>query len=186
MSNLPAIPEDLDGYGPAMLALTARQRAFVKASMNHPTANQAKLAEIAGFTGSPQSLQVTGHRVQHDEKVLAAMNEEAGKRMRTGGLIGVSAVIEIALNKTHKDHLKAALALMDRTGFHALSEHKVTVDDKRPQSKKELIDATKNVLAELGMTPAQAEKFLEGKTDDVVEAEFTEVEAEPTETAEDW
>ena len=88
-------------------------------------------------------------------------------------------------SKTWGD-IDAHVEAMNRAGIHAQSEHKVTVDDKRPQSKKELIDATKNVLAELGMTPAQAEKFLEGKTDDVVEAEFTEVEAEPTETAEDW
>jgi hypothetical protein len=190
--------EDLEGYGPAMSACTPLQRRFVELFHDHPTWNAVQLAEAAGSKATTrESMRVTGQRLMHDDKVLAAMNEEACKRIKTGGMIGVAAVVKIALNESHKDHLKAALALMDRTGFHALSEHKVTVDDKRPQSKRELIEATKNVLSELGMSPADASKFLSAATnEDIVEAEFTVVsestvtlsenEEPQTETAEDW
>jgi hypothetical protein len=179
MSTELTIPEELTEYGPCMRALTGRQRKFVTTYMEYPTWSVDQLAKAAGYSASSfEVLRVTGQRLMHEEKVLAAMHEEAGKRIKTGGLIGVSAVIKIALNEQHKDHLKAALALMDRTGFHALSEHKVQVTDDRPKSKQELIAATREVLKELGMSPDEAAKFLTKSTGEVVDVEFTEV-AEP-------
>lgn len=185
MSTEIAVLEDLSTYGPAMQALTPKQRAFVEAYMEHPTWIPRQLAELAGYSAtSRNSITVYSHRLMKDERILAAMNEEAGKRLKTGGLIGVAAVVKIALNESHKDHLKAALALMNRTGFHELSEHKITVDDKRPQTKREIIEATKNVLAELGMSADEASKFLTKAANEPIEVEFEEV-VEP-ETAEDW
>lgn len=165
--------EEIVEYGPAMSELTQLQRNFVNAWCEHSNYTPTQLAAEAGYApGNYGSQKVTAHHLMHNDKVLAAMNEEASKRLRSGGLIGVSAVVAIALNPSHKDHLKAALALMDRTGFHAMSEHKVTVDDKRPQTKQELIDAVKVVAAELGLDTA-AIKQLTGE--DIVEGEFVEV-----------
>src|ERR1700687_4993056 len=121
-----AIPEDRS-YGPAMEACTELERAFIEAYFEHPNYTPGQLAEIAGYAKgtNPSQLRVTGHRVIHKEKVIAAINEETSKRMRGAGFIGVVGIIKVAMNEAHKDHLKACAMLSDRTGFHALSEHKV-------------------------------------------------------------
>src|SRR5208282_3925125 len=173
MANLPVPGEDLSEFGPAMQALTTLQRAFVGAYLEYPTASATAIAEHAGYAGSRETLRGVGHRNMHHETVIAAINEEASKRLRSAGLVAVSAVTEIALNPQHKDHLKAALAIMDRTGHHALSEHKVTVDDKRPQSRKELVEAVIQVAREAGLDD-DAVKKLTGC--DIVDADFVEMD----------
>lgn len=173
--NLPLACEDLSMYGPAMQALTDKQRAFVHAYLEYPSAAASALAARAGYSESSENyLRWIGHRNMHNEGVIAAINEEASKRLRSAGLIAVSAVTKIALNEQHKDHLKAALAIMDRTGHHALSEHKVTVDDKRPQSKKELVAAVIQVAREAGLDDAAIKKLTGGE---IVDADFVEVDA---------
>lgn len=179
MTRLPAIPgEDFSELGPAMQRLTVLQRQFVVAYCEHPNYTPGQLAAEAGYSagteGSTQ-LRVVGFHMMRNEKVLAAINEEAGKRLRGAGLIGVGAVVAIALNPAHKDHLKAALALMDRTGHHATSEHKVTVDDKRPQSKAELVAAVAQVARDAGLTDDAIKKLTGG---DIVDAEFQDVTAQ--------
>lgn len=177
--ELATIPEE--NNGPYMSALTELQRAFVRAYIEHPNYTGTQLAELAGYASSSKgSLQVTGSRLLRDPKVIAACNEEAGKRLQTGGLIGISGIIALALNSAHKDHLKACIALADRTGFHALSEHKVTVDDKRPQTKQELLDAVHLMGKQAGLTDSEITK-LTGEA--IVDAEFTVV-AEPALDAE--
>ena len=173
-ANMSSELAEIEEYGEAMSALSPLMRAYVNAWFEFPTWGPSALAKHAGYQGDARSLSVTGHRVSHDSKVLAAMDEEAAKRMRHGGAIGVGAVVKIALNEGHKDHLKAALALMDRTGRHATTEHHVTVDDKRPQTKAELIAAVRKVAAEAGLTADEAEKLI-GSAGNVVEVEFEEI-----------
>ena len=167
-----AIPEDRTVQGPAMEALNERQREFVRCCVEHPNYNATQLAELAGYKGSPEAMRVQGHRLRHNEGVIAAINEVASKRLRGAGLLGVSVMVEIASNPAHKDQLKAATALADRTGFHALSEHKVTVEDKRPQTKKEMIAAIVQLGREQGMSDEEIKKWTGGE---IIDAEFTEV-----------
>ena len=166
---------EIDDYGPAMLALSPMMRRYVVMWCEHPNFGPKALAKAAGYQGDDNCLAVTGHRVSHDKKVLAAMDEEASKRLRYGGVIGVAAVVKIALNEAHKDHLKAALALMDRTGRHAMSEHKVVVDDKRPETKAELIAAIKRVAGEAGLDDGAVQKLIGVDAGNVVDAEFEEI-----------
>ena len=166
---------EIDDYGPAMLALSPMMRRYVVMWCEHPNFGPKALAKAAGYQGDDNCLAVTGHRVSHDKKVLAAMDEEASKRLRYGGAIGVAAVVKIALNEAHKDHLKAALALMDRTGRHAMSEHKVVVDDKRPETKAELIAAIKRVAGEAGLDDGAVQKLIGVDVGNVVDAEFEEI-----------
>ena len=172
--NLPVPGEDLSEFGPAMQALTERQRAFVGAYLEYPNAPSSTIAQKAGYSESSLGyLRYIGHRNMHNEGVINAINEEASKRLRSAGLIAVSAVTAIALNPQHKDHLKAALAIMDRTGHHALSEHKVTVDDRRPQTKKELVAAVIQVAREAGLDDEAIKKLTGGE---IVDADFVEVD----------
>lgn len=161
-----------------MQAITHLQRQFVLAYIDHPNYTGEQLAAAAGYTpgaATSAQLRISAHRNMHNEKVIAAINEETSKRLRSGGIIGVDGMIKLALNPNHKDHFRACAALADRTGFHALSEHKVVVDDKRPQTKQEMLVALKNVMAELGGTAGIEQLIGQGSTV-VIDAEFTEVD----------
>lgn len=175
MSNELTIPgEDLSSYGPAMQGLSPLMRRFVIAYCEHPNYDHSQLAQEAGYSAASKgSLKVTGHRLMHDERVIAAINEEASKRLRGSGLLGISVMMQIAANPAHKDQLKAATALADRTGFHALSEHKVTVDDKRPQTKAEMIRAIVALGREQGLSDEEIKKWTGGE---IVDAEFSEID----------
>lgn len=166
----------VDEYGPKMQALSDLKRNFVLAYFEHPQYSASQLAREAGYTDNPDhpnQIRVRGSLTMRSPDVLEAIQEESGRRLRSLAAIGVTTLAEIALNPTHKDRLKAAGMILDRTGFHAMSEHKVTVDDKRPQTKQELIAAVKSVAQEAGLD-ADAIKKLTGE--DVVEAEFTEID----------
>ena len=154
------------------------QRRFVIAYCEHPNYDHGALAKEAGYASGPpgsSSLRVAGHRLMHDERVIAAINEEASKRLRGSGLLGISVMMDIASNSAHKDQLKAATALADRTGFHALSEHKVTVDDKRPKTKQEMIAAIVALGREQGLSDDEIKKWTGGE---IVDAEFEEVDTD--------
>jgi hypothetical protein len=174
MGSHALIPQDdLENLGPAMQALTQLQRNFVTVYLEHSNWSAASIAREAGYADTGDACKVRAHTLVHDERVIAAINEQASKLLRRGGSIGVQGLMALALNPNHKDHLKACIAIMDRTGFHAMSEHKVTVDDKRPQSKKEMIDRVKLLAEELGLGQ-EAIKKMTGE--DVVDVEFKEVD----------
>ena len=176
MTDLPAlVGEDLEAYGPLMQALNPLQRAFVEVYLDHPDLPAGQLAERAGYTkpttpGSNQ-LATRGHLLLHNERVIAAINEQASRRLRGAGGMAVKVLLDIA-RSPGKDQLKAAIALLDRTGFHALSEHKVTVDDKRPQNEREMRARITDLISELGGVEGLA------KLGNVVDAEFTVIDPE--------
>lgn len=155
MTKAQPFPEEK--HGPAMQACTVLERAFVTAYMEHPNYTNGALAQHAAkLLGqdpyTAESERVVGYRMSHSERVIAAVHEEGSKRLRMGGAIGVKVMMDIAQNPMHKDQLKAATALADRTGFHATSEHKVVVDDKRPQTRNEMIEKIRQLGKEAGWT----------------------------------
>ena len=108
---------DIDRLGPAMLALNAAQRRFVSAALIYPTGKDWQIAKAAGYaSNSYGALRHTAHRLMHDEKIIAAMHEEADKRLRGSALLGVSVIAKIARTDGHRDQLKAAEALLNRLG----------------------------------------------------------------------
>lgn len=181
MSQKALVPHrDTGKPGPAMSQLRARQQAFVMAVLETGgQAKQANLAKMAGYTGNDVTLQTTGFRLMHDAKVIAAIKEEADRRLQSGSLLATSVLVEIAQNPMHKDRFKAAVAILERTGFVAKTEHTVNVHDDR-RSNKELLAEVLAVAAQLGVDP---QKLLGRPM--TVEAEFTEVKAdEPFDAAE--
>ena len=172
--------EEQTEFGPAMEALTEKERAFVLAYFDHPNYTQGQIAELAGYSKgtAPNQLRVIAAQVLGREKVIAAMHEEGSKRLRAGGSLAVSALMDMVRNPLHKDHAKAVQMALDRTGFHAMSEHKVTVDDKRPQTKQELIDAIKRLASERGLDEAAQMKLIGHTPVTAIDAEFEVVEAE--------
>lgn len=165
--------------GPCMEALpTDRMRAFVYAMLDSGCSNHFLAAKSAGYIGNENTLRVTAHRLAHDERVQAALQEEARRRLMTGSILAVNALLDIVSNPAHKSRLQAANSILDRTGLHGLIEQKVThehtIDDKKA------IARIRELALTLGVDPV---KLL--GTVGVVDAEFTEIPAATDEGLED-
>ena len=132
MGNTDILIEDLDEatLGPAMLRCTLMQRRFVMANLILGGKNMRRAAMMAGYSGNEATLAVTGFRTAHIQYVQDAIREEAQKRMSAASIEAVSTVMDIAggnITAPPSVRLAASLALMDRTGLHAKTEHSVTV-----------------------------------------------------------
>lgn len=170
--NVPApawLTTDDAKLGPAMRVLNPRQRAFVVALLDLGCqTNHTRAAMIAGYEGNGNSLKVTAHRLAHDDRVQAAIIEEARKRLTTGTIAAVSYLVDVITSKAalDKDRLKAAQMLLDRGGIHAITEHNVKVEhtDNRSEKLAKLV-----VLAKAqGVDP----RALLGGLSDVIEADY--------------
>ncbi len=171
-ANLPTLYDpivDTDGLGPHMLELTPQQRAFVLAMLDTGGQDNSKAASLAGYGGdNPGSDRVQAHRLAHSPKVLAAIKEEANKRLHSGAILGASVLIEIARDVCHKDRYKAASELLSRGGLIMATEHKITVERKDDQAMIAKITA---LATQLGLDPKQ----LLGQAAPTIDAEFEDV-----------
>ena len=113
-----------------MKALPDTQQVFVMACINMGVGlNYTEAARIAGYANTP-TIKVTAHKLAHDEKIQAAIQEQNRRTLRVGTLEAVAYLLETVRNTKAetKDRLKAAQMVLDRGGLHALSEHQVTVN----------------------------------------------------------
>jgi phage terminase small subunit len=107
-------------YGPAMRALNARQRAFVQFMLVEPptVGAQTRAARRAGYgTGrsTPLTMAHISCALMRNEKVLAALNEEARKLLRAGGVEATKALLALVHDNAHKDHVRAIGMVLART-----------------------------------------------------------------------
>lgn len=140
-------------YGPAMSALNELQRRFVDAMLitGGQAGRYSEAARMAGYTGNPDSLKVTAHRLAHSPKVQAAIREEAERRVHSGAILGASVLIEIAQDSQHKDRFKAATRLLDMAGLIVTTQHKVTVEHTGDDAEK--IRSVIAMAKAMGMDP---------------------------------
>ena len=169
--QLVAVETDPADFGPAMQALNPRQQAFVIALLEQPSANQTLAARAAGY--SEASCRQQGYLLFHNEKVKAAMREEATRRLSLYGSMAVDVLKEIAWDRTeeNKVRLKAAVALMDRSGFNPRIDHHVTHHDD-PNDRALQIKRLATLAKELGVAP----RVLLGTASDITDAEFEIIE----------
>jgi phage terminase small subunit len=150
------IPEDDSDLGPAMRQLTSKQQRFVQIYLEQPTRSGKSTAAAAGYStgGSGVGVRFEAYRLLRSERILAAIREELDKRFRSDAVLGRAVLLEIALDKEHPQRLKAATALLDRGGFHSMSEQRITVDhrDMTGDAMRERIQA---LAAELGVDAAK-------------------------------
>ncbi len=148
---------DADQYGPAMLELTEKQRKFVLAMAADPLGNATKWARTAGYSQESQgSIRVAGCKVLHDEKVQAAAREVAAAHLNLfGPILASTGLLRIAKNPKHKDHTRALEMIANRVGLHETTEHRVTVDDKRPSTDAARIARITELAGELGVDIAK-------------------------------
>jgi DNA-directed RNA polymerase specialized sigma24 family protein len=177
---IPKIRVPEEGLGPAMQAINPAQRAYVIARVFEGL-TQARAAEAAGYSAStPDTAKVAGYRLEHDERIQAAIAEECRKLMRSEGANSVRAIIRVRDNPKakHSDVVKAAEALLDRCGLGAVSQHHHLVEHRLTEEQQD-----RKILAlaaELGLDKQSAQKLLIDPSKVIVDAEFTEVSpAEP-------
>lgn len=167
MADAVMIPlPDVEELGPAMRALTERQRAFVVAFFH--TGKRETAAHIAGYAGEINSnlLGVSAYNVWHQPKVQAAI-KEFGEQCVLAGLVPMAfAALENALRLgDKKEQLKAAQMVMDRTGFHAKSEQIIRQPDKTR------VDQIKEIMRLCHEQGLDARKLIGGAVD-FVDADF--------------
>lgn len=161
------VPAEED-LGPKMRDLNPRQRAFVVAWFHLGDREQAALA--AGYSSTtPGTLQVGAFQVWHNARVQEAIQEFARASV-LGGLVPKSLrVLEDVLNSiNHKDQVKVAEMVLNRTGMHEKSEHKVVVE------KIDRTEAVRKVILWAKATGQDPRKLL-GAASDVTDAEYEEL-----------
>lgn len=138
-------------FGPAMSALTPLQQSFIEALLQqNGQMNYTKAYLVANPDVSRDVAQAASSRLMSQDHILLALHEEADKRLRAGALLGVSVMMEIAADPTHKDRLRAAGMIADRVGFHAKTEHKVTVE--KPTDDIEIVQRIVDLGKSLGLS----------------------------------
>jgi len=168
------VPED--GLGPCMLALTPAMRAYVVARVIYGL-GRSRAAEAAGYaTPDKNTAKSQGYRLEHDERIQAAIAEECRKLMRSEGPNCIRTLISIRDNPKaeNKDRLKATEALLSRCGLGVVNESYVLVEHQLSDAERD-----RRILAaaaELGLPLEQVQKALIDPKN-VVDAEYSEVPA---------
>jgi hypothetical protein len=146
--------DDLQNFGPAMRALTEKQRAFVIAMLTEPFKPAAHWARVAGYTDNGKAgIRVRAHHLVHDERIEAAVAEVCRGTMNIlGPVLATQGLIRIARNPKHAKHHWALEKLANRVGFHETTEHKVTVDHG---SGGDILQRIRDAASLLGVDPAQ-------------------------------
>jgi hypothetical protein len=146
-------------FGPAMRALTPRQRRYVLAMAADPLGTPTGWCRAAGYSDSSLACKVRGHALSHSVKVARAVSEVATQLLTTyGPMLGIGVVMRIARNDRHPRQLAAATALLDRTGFGVQTEHRVVVDDVR-RDPEAMVQRIREIAGRLGI---DAEQLLNG------------------------
>lgn len=157
-------------FGPAMRALTEKQRQFVLAMAASPFGTAADWAREAGYSDSGEACKVRGSELTHNPKVQAAVAEHGRSYLNAvGPIVAVTGMLKIAQDPKHKQHLQAIEMIANRVGLHEKVESHVTVEHK-DMTGEALAARIKQLGAKYGLDTSK----LLGPP--VVEAEFKEIE----------
>jgi phage terminase small subunit len=137
-----------------MAALNERQRAFVVAMVTIPGCSFKRAALEAGYSDASDGAKVRGHLLAHSPGIQAAIREEAGKRLSALSVVAANVMMDVMLSDDSgpKEKLKAAMAVLDRTGFAAAQNINVnkTITDN---SGKAVMERIQRAAAALGVDP---------------------------------
>lgn len=171
--------DDTTGYGPRMLALDEKRRAFVLAYVGQTVPNQSLAADIAGFcpietskaTDRNMVLRVRGSTLMREERVLAAIQEVAGQELRGGTLAAVRALQRLVADPTAKGHRNAVESVLDRAGLGATQ--KIAVDHHHTDNTgKAMEERIRELALKYGLDPVA---LLGGNAVPVLELKAEEV-----------
>lgn len=173
MGSEVAIVHDRKYDGKAMAGLSDGRRAFVIAMLEQGV-NPKAAAKAAAACGYHPNY---GYEMMRDESILAALREEATKRLAGAALVGVNVMLDIAQDPTHKDRFRAAKELAGINGFTA--EQRIVVEHISEDSKHQMRQIAE-MAGVLGLDPKQLIA-----ASGIVDAEFTVIE-EPEVDSSDW
>lgn len=111
-----------------MLALTMQQRRFVVGWIETRGKNASRVARAAGYSDTKEGAKVRASNMLRNPKILAAMREEAERRMESLPILAVLALQDQVGHKNPKIAKETAIAILDRTGFGAASRIDVKVE----------------------------------------------------------
>ena len=174
---IPLDPNDRSYDGKAMNALPRRQRQFVIAMMKQGVNPKACSRAAAECGYAP----MYGYELMRNEGILAALREEATKKLAGAALVGVNVMLEIANSPGHKDQFRAAKELAGINGFTA--EQRIVVEHITEDTKAQM-QQIREMAVQLKLDPEQLIKAA-----GIIDAEFTEVipAEEPAEVdTSDW
>jgi hypothetical protein len=103
--------------GPKMQACGERERLFVWHYVTGEDGDATAAARLAGYVDNENgAIRVRAHALMHRDRVLAAIEEVAGKAFR--GLLApaVRATRRMIERETHSDHSKVVLSVLSRLG----------------------------------------------------------------------
>jgi hypothetical protein len=155
---LTTLPElDVADLGPAMRALSPRQRNFVVGKVFYGLDN-TNAAQAAGY--SPLYASSNACHLAHREDVQRALEEECRKLMKSEGPKSILTLVKIRDGQSNKaaDRIKASTELLNRAGLHAISETHQHVHEH--VSEAEADRRILAFLAERGVPPDVAQKML--------------------------
>jgi len=137
-----------------MRVLTPQQRQFVREYIDHPTISHGAAARRAGYSSHLGADRVAGHVNLRNEKVVRAINEEMDRAFRADAALARDAVVEIVLDKAHPGRLKAAEMLLNRGGFHTMSEQRIKVEHS-DMTGEAMVERIRHLAVTLGVDPAK-------------------------------
>lgn len=173
-NRYPMVPgmDEITEFGPAMSALTPKQRLFVLAMLADPFGNAARWARAAGYSDVKEGAKVRGFKALHSPAVRAAAFELArGQLDARGPILAVEGLLRVAAKPKHKKHLQALLEVANRVGFPASTEHNVNVNHS-DRTGMAMVERIAKIAGMLGIDPGQllgvnaAPKLIEGKVID--------------------
>lgn len=168
------IPAEI--LGPKMLALRDdRQRRFAwLMACGEPYA--ARAARKAGYSDVKEGAKVRAHGLMHTAAILDAIEEASRKVLRGLAPLAIRQAKAVLDDPDHPSHARMIETVLDRTGFFAKTEHKVTVE--HTVDVKELEDLARRLALENGIDP---KRFIGmAGVGPVIEGEVVEVVNEPT------
>jgi hypothetical protein len=167
MSSKAAAKSEVWGeLGPAMRALpNDRWRAFVEFYLLEKPGRGAQTAAArrAGF-GKPGTRPILmaniAARLMRDERIVAALAEEARKILRAGAPAAAKALINLVNNPDHKDHARAVGMLLARTDPE-VQRHDLHVTHKIVDPDQEALEELR-ALRQLGTSQEKLRELFGG------------------------
>ena len=160
--------------GDCMKVLSERHQLFVVALLDQGSeVNLTAAAESAGYKGRESGgLRVTAHHLARDPKILAALQEEARKRMKLGTVVASALLNEFIMDKEvdARVRLKAAGMVLDRGGLPA--QVGVNVQHTHTLGRDEKLLRVMELAKAQGLDPKQ----LLGSLIDVTQEEVLTIE----------
>lgn len=164
--------EELAALSPAMAALVPRQRAFCYFYISNG-GHGANAVRSAGYSSkSPNYCRVMAHKLLHSKPILQAIHATSWAFLHSLTTPALSALSDVLRDPTHRDRVRAAALILDRTGFHAQSQHTVVVENHntlmlgKPSAEvmQQLVEAALKVgIENMPALPAPKDEILDAE-----------------------